>query len=80
MRYKIVPVEPTEEMKAIIRNEFDVYENEDALFQDLFAAAPKASEDEALVERVAKLLAMFQLQSFQDQAHAVLEMLEGNSK
>ena len=50
MNYKIVPTKPTEEMKAVIRNEHDVYVSEDALYHVMLAAAPRASEDEALRE------------------------------
>jgi len=69
--WKLVPVEPTIEMsRHIVRS---LSPNAVKAWPGLLDVAPKASEDEALVERVALLA-----RTDGSRARAVLKMLEGN--
>lgn len=75
MRYKLVPVEPTDEMLHAALNA--PYGKP---WSAGIAAAPKASEDEALVEKLIETLAQVSASDYSTQARAVLKMLEGSGQ
>lgn len=81
MRWKLVPVEPTEEMLDACDFVSGSWDDHEDVYSTAVAAAPKASQDEELVEKVAKAI-MFDAESRggispMNAARAVLKMLEG---
>ena len=84
--WKLVPVEPTEEMVSANHCECGNAQERDWYiitdYQSMPAAAPKASEDEALVERVALQLQQWDWSNNTvtaiNRARVILKMLEGN--
>lgn len=86
-QWKLVPVEPTDEMAHAFTESIQFWMEENGedkdVYQSMLAAAPKASEDEELVETVALMLARWDMEYYpvtnQNKARAILKMLE-NSK
>lgn len=84
MRYKIVPVEPTEEMVRAADYAIGHDGPAEIVWEDMLTAAPKPSDNEELAERVA-----MQLQQWDwlnntvtaiNRARVVLMLLEGDQE
>ena len=94
MRYKIVPVEPTEEMSEAGHDAICDDHDQDGVWRYMLAAASKTSEDEGLVGKVAFVLCEYDEEypgtcgcggqctntHSIGQARAVLKMLESDSQ
>lgn len=79
-KYKLVPVEPTEEMVDAAEDYMEFIDTTGEVWDAMLAAAPPASQDEELVSRLAAVLTAIDPETdhMRDAARAVLKMLEAD--